>query len=48
MLALFPTVPEGHQVWATVEKLGLPLRYAPTLGMVIARLSEPPVVLLKS
>ena len=34
MLALFPTVPLGHQVCATV---GLPLRYAPTPGTVIAR-----------
>ena len=32
------TVPDGHQVWARV---GLPLKNAPTLGMVIARLFAP-------
>ena len=39
MLALLPTVPLGHQVWATV---GLPPRYAPTPGTVMARLLRDP------
>ena len=47
MLALLPTVAgwplpgtgPGHHVCATV---GLPARYAPTPGTVIARLCEPP------
>ena len=39
MVELFPTVPVGHQVWATVV---LPLRYAPTEGMVSAKFCAPP------
>ena len=37
MLALFPTVPVGHQLWATV---GMPRIYAPTPGTVIAGFCE--------